>query len=207
LQDLVLSYDGKIVLDGVDLEVREGEKATLTGPSGSGKSSVLSCILGFSKPDRGAVYIMGERMARGTVWKLRQQFAYVPQEPEFFPGRVIDLLERPFAFQANKLLGHNRAKRDQLFKQFLLPSELLEKEIQTLSGGEKQRIALLSAILLERKIFLLDEAYSALDRETREIALDYFGNREELTMLSVSHDPERFSFAGPVIELPGRRIS
>jgi energy-coupling factor transporter ATP-binding protein EcfA2 len=82
--------------------------------------------------------------------------------------------------------------------------ELLEKEIQTLSGGEKQRVAIVSAILLERRIFLLDEAYSALDREARDIVLDYFRCREDLTVLSVSHDPERFSLSGPVIELPRR---
>jgi len=206
VQDLTLAFDGRIVLDGFCLEIKDGEKATLTGPSGSGKSSLLRCLLGFSKPDRGDVHILGDKMARTTVWNLRRRLAYVPQEPEFYPGRVIDLLERPFAFKANRSIGFDRVKRDQLLERFLLPPELLEKEIQDLSGGEKQRIALVSALLLEREILLLDEAYSALDREVREIVLDYLRNRDDLTLLSVAHDPDRFSFSGPVIELPGRRI-
>lgn len=207
VQGLTLSFDGRTVLDGFGFEVQEGEKATLTGPSGSGKSSVLRCLLGFAKPDRGDVHIMGERLARGTVWKMRRLVAYVPQEPEFYPGRVLDLLERPFAFKANRGVAFDRSKRDQLFERFLLPPELLGKEIHDLSGGEKQRVALVSAFLLERKILLLDEAYSALDQEVRAIVLDYLGNRHDLTVLSISHGPERFSFSGPVIALPGRSAS
>ena len=76
-----------------------------------------------------------------------------------------------------------------------------------LSGGEKQRVAIVSAILLERPIMLLDEASSALDRVSRAAVAEWFRSRRELTVLSVAHDPDRFDLGGRVLEPDGLAIA
>ena len=85
----------------------------------------------------------------------------------------------------------------------MLPAEMMDKDIVALSGGERQRVAIVSAILLQRPIFLLDEASSALDKTARQAVADFFRSQDGLTVLSVAHDPEGFSFSDNIIELPG----
>lgn len=203
IADLVVRFNGRTVLDGLSLQLGPGEKATVTGRSGSGKTTVLRCLLGFVVPDAGAIRIDGEALTARSVWHLRTKLAYVAQEPDLGDGSVRDVLERPFDYGANDHLRDNLARVDELFRAFLLPAGLLDDEITTLSGGEKQRVAIVSALLLDRRILLLDEASSALDKTAEAAIRDRLSARDDLTVLSVSHNPEGFGFTGPRIELPG----
>lgn len=200
--DLELSFDGRKIIDGFHLRMNRGEKVILAGRSGSGKTSILRVLLGFTVPDRGEVLIEGERVTGASIWRLRTRMAYVAQEPVLGEGKVADVLARPFSFRANGHLEHNLGTVRELFARLLLPEQLMDKEFRLLSGGEKQRVALISAILLERRILLLDEASSALDPESKTAVSDYLRTRGDLTILSVSHDREGFGFADRVIELP-----
>jgi putative ABC transport system ATP-binding protein len=201
--DLTVRFAGRAVLDGFWLRLGMGEKATLTGRSGSGKTTVLRCILGFVVPDGGAIHIDGEALTARSVWHLRRKLAYVAQEPELGDGTVRDVVERPFAYHANADLRDNLDRVDDLFGEFLLPRSLLGDDVTTLSAGEKQRVAIVSAVLLDRRIILLDEASSALDKTSEKAIADYFGSRDDLTVLSVSHNPEGLSFSGQLVELSG----
>jgi putative ABC transport system ATP-binding protein len=91
--------------------------------------------------------------------------------------------------------------------QFHLAPEILAQDMTSLSGGEKQRIALVSAILLDRPIYVLDEVTSALDRSCRQAVLEFFLGDGDMTVLLVSHDPDVLQRADQVIDLgilPGR---
>ncbi len=200
---LTVGFGGRAVLGGFSLRLGVGEKATLTGRSGSGKTTVLRCILGFVVPDAGAIRINGEALTARSVWHLRRELAYVAQEPELGDGTVRDVLERPFAYHANADLRDNLARVDEFFGEFLLPRSLLGDDVTTLSAGEKQRVAIVSAVLLDRRIILLDEASSALDKTSEKAIADFFRSRADLTVLSVSHNPEGLSFSGQLVELPG----
>ena len=181
-----------------------GETALLTGPSGCGKSTVLRCLLGFVAPKTGSVRLGGEPLNAETVWHLRRLLAYVGQEPELGTGTVREVLERPFHYRANAGLRDNLKRIGALFERFGLGRALLDKEAGDLSGGEKQRVALIAAILLDRPIFLLDEVTSALDRAGKQNVADYFRSRDDATVLLVAHDPELFSFADQVVPVgPG----
>jgi len=204
LRDVTVRFDGRSVLDDFSLSLKAGAKALLTGPSGCGKSTVLRCLLGFVAPESGAVHIRGQLLDAHSVWALRRHLAYVGQEPELGAGTVNDILERPFHFHANAPLRENLKRVPPLCEQFGLASALLNKEPGDLSGGEKQRIALISALLLDRTIFLLDEVTSALDRASKQIVLDYFQSRDDITALFVAHDAEWFTFVDHTIEMPGR---
>lgn len=201
LRNVTVRFAGQTVLDNFSMSLKSGEKALLTGPSGCGKSTVLRCLLGFAMPEAGSVHIAGKPLTATSIWHLRRLLAYVGQEPELGDGTVHDVLERPFHFHANAPLRENLRRVPQLCEQFGLAPALLAKEPGDLSGGEKQRIALVSAILLDRQIFLLDEVTSALDRTSKKIVLDYFQSRHDVTALFVAHDSEWFAFATQVIEM------
>ncbi len=203
-KDVTVRFNGQTVLRDFSMALKVGEKAVLTGPSGCGKSTVLRCLLGFVAPESGTILVAGTALTAETVWSLRRHVAYVGQEPELGSGAVRQILERPFHYHANATLKDNLQRAPELFETFGLAPSLLDKDASDLSGGEKQRVALVSVLLLDRRIFLLDEITSALDPTSKDAVLDTFRRRHDVTALFVAHDTERFSFADEVISLPSR---
>lgn len=204
VDDLTVSFNGKSVLDGFSAKIECGERVALAGKSGSGKSTVLRCILGFVVPEKGRVRVEGVELTGESVWQLRTRVAYVAQEPDLGFDSVKSTLEQPFSYKANEHLRENLSRIPELLEHLLLPKDLLEKEMTDLSGGEKQRIALISALLLDREILLLDEASSALDEDARNAMSALLKAKDGLTVLSISHDKEWAAFSDRSIELPGR---
>jgi putative ABC transport system ATP-binding protein len=198
---LLVRLGGRTILEGVSLSLARGEKVMLTGTSGSGKSTVLRCALGLVLPDAGCVRIFGETLTPHTVWSLRRRMAYVAQEPDLGSGTVRAVIERPFTYKANAPLRENLEQVPALMERFQLPRFLLDKDMKTLSGGEKQRVALVSAIVLGRELLLLDEASSALDEKNRQAVTGFFSQADDLTVLSVSHDTEWREFSNRTVDL------
>jgi ABC-type lipoprotein export system ATPase subunit len=95
----------------------------------------------------------------------------------------------------------------ELFERFGLAGQLLEKDTSSLSGGEKQRVALISALLLDRDIFLLDEVTSALDERSRRRVVDCVRSHEDVTVLFVAHESDLFAFVDQVVHLQDDRPS
>ena len=201
VREATFKFNEKVVLDRFSLTVYEGEKVAIRGPSGRGKTTVLRSILGFVVPARGSIQIMGQRVDPNSIWSLRTLIGYVPQEPELGNGSVRAWLERPFTFKANKDIKHNLDKIPELFRLLLLPLDLLDKDVQVLSGGEKQRVAIITALLLERPILLLDEPTSALDDMSKKRLAGFLSTRNNLTVLVVSHDSSIISIADRIITL------
>ncbi len=201
LNRLHLSFTGQHVLNDLSLSIFHGDKVTLTGPSGSGKSTVLRCILGLVMPDSGTITILGETVTRHNIWRKRRHIAYVAQEPDLGTGSVKEVIETPFSYRANAGLRDNLSRLPEIMERFNLPQPLLDKQITRLSGGEKQRTALVIAILLDRPIVLLDEASSALDTKNKQAVADYFRQAENTTVLSVAHDTEWLGFATRIVDM------
>ncbi len=204
MQDVTVQLDGHNVLQDVSISLAKGQKVLITGPSGCGKSTVLRCLLGFVVPQAGSIYINGVQLTAETVWSLRTQLAYVGQEPDLGGETIRNAIEHPFSYQVNAGLKKNLNRIPELFEQFGLPKRLLNKETSDLSGGEKQRVALIVAILLDRSIFLLDEVTSALDPKSKRIVADYFRDRQDISVLLVAHDAGTFAYADHSIELDHR---
>ncbi len=200
LDGVTVRYGTQSVLDRFSLSVEPGQAVTLSGPSGCGKSTALQCILGLCRPDAGHIRILDETMTAHTVWHLRRHLAYVPQEPDLGTGRVRDVLERPFVYRANQA---QRPRLDQLshwLEQVELPADVVSKLMTELSGGEKQRVALVGALLLDRPILLLDEVTAALDAGRRQRVADVI-RATQATRLIVTHDPALFEFADQHVTL------
>jgi ABC-type bacteriocin/lantibiotic exporter with double-glycine peptidase domain len=199
LESATVRLGGRTVLDSFSFSLAPGEKVTLTGRSGAGKSTVLRTILGFVEPASGRVLIEGEPLDAASVWRLRRRLAYVAQESDLGEGTVREVIERPFSYNANQHLRSRIDDAGALFDEFLLPKSILDEEMTTLSGGEKQRVAVIIAALLDRRIFLLDEPSSALDAASRDAVAAYFRTRGELTVLAVAHDADAFAVGGETL--------
>lgn len=205
LSDVSVTFGNNTILDSFSLSILKGEKVTLTGPSGAGKSTVLRCILGFVLPHTGTIRVKDIPLDSTHIWRIRQHIAYVPQEPVMLPGTVSDILHRPFSYASNAAYKDNLGRIPEYMSRFNLPENLLQEKIDTLSGGEKQRIALVAALLLGRQIILLDEASSALDSENARAVADFFAHADDMTVLSVSHKTEWESFSNRTISLRNGR--
>jgi ABC-type nitrate/sulfonate/bicarbonate transport system ATPase subunit len=167
------------VLDGLDLRVRTGEIAAVIGPSGSGKSTLLNILAGLDKPGGGEVRVGGS----GAV-------AYMPQKDLLFPWRTIE---------DNAILGlevagvKKKVAREQvapLFEEFGLGGFEYSYPAQ-LSGGMRQRAALLRTVAMNRPVLLLDEPFGALDSLTRtqmQLWLAETWQRHGWTIVLVTHD-------------------
>ncbi|MGF1553210.1 MAG: ABC transporter ATP-binding protein [Paracoccaceae bacterium] len=183
-------------LDGVDLEVRPGEKVALVGPSGAGKSTVVSTLLRLHDVETGRVTFDGHDIRDVPQDWLRRQIATVTQEPALFNRSALDniLYGDPEAGRAAAEAAARRASAHEFIVDLRDPrgragyaAHLGENGVK-LSGGQRQRIAIARAILKDAPVLVLDEATSALDSEVEaEIQAALEGLMEGRTVLAIAH--------------------
>lgn len=201
IESLTLKGGDSILFSDLDLSLEPGEKAAVTAPSGFGKSTLLRCLLGLVPATAGTVCIFGTELTPRSAWQLRCCMAYVDQEPDLGEDTLEAALSLPFSYKNNQHLQLDCDRMASLMEQLQLPRSLLSKQTSSLSGGERQRAALVGALLLERDILLLDEPTSALDQETGAAVAELLQEKEELTVLAVSHDPQLTDSFDRVIDL------
>lgn len=199
IKNISIRYDGQSVLSDFSLSVAKGEKILIKGRSGIGKSTLFRLIMGFSIPDSGTIILDNVPVNSDTIWNLRKRVAYVSQDTDIAEGKVTDLIDEIFSFKANNEV----LDRDQLYSIIYglsLNPDILNKDYSKLSGGEKQRIALMLALLSGKDIFLLDEVTAELDSGLKQKVVDMFLKKPEWTVLSISHDREWEQSATRIID-------
>lgn len=186
------SYDGEgPVLDGLSLEVREGEVVALVGASGCGKSTILRLLCGFYEAQSGTVRVFGHWLKGPNLTRARSWISIVTQDTCLFPLSVAENIGwgKLGATRDEIVASARRANVDGFVAQ--LPDgyeTVLEEEAVNLSGGERQCIAIARAVLKDAPILLLDEPTAALDARSEAMvqdALDRFA--EGRTVLLVAH--------------------
>lgn len=185
--DVSVVFDEKTVIDHFSLTVCRGEKVILRGPSGSGKSTLLKMAHGYARPARGTVYYKTHATRAETVWKCRQETAYVSQDTDIGEGRTRDLIGGVFSYAANREVSYEDMLKEYLAP-FSLDEEILDKDFRSLSGGEKQRIVIIISLLLGRTVYFLDEVTAALDARMKQQVADFFLSRDDWTVIAISHD-------------------
>jgi putative spermidine/putrescine transport system ATP-binding protein len=183
------SYDGvALAVDGLDLEIREGEFLTLLGPSGSGKTTTLLMLAGFEAPTAGDILLKGASITRLPPHK--RDFGVVFQNYALFPHlSVIDNVAFPLAVRGlDKRAAHRRAGQA---LELVRLGGFEPRRPSQLSGGQQQRTALARALVFDPVLVLMDEPFGALDRQLREqmqIEVKQLHARLGNTMISVTHD-------------------
>lgn len=173
-ENVRFAYPGRrrAIHEGIDFEVKAGERVGFVGPSGAGKSSIVRLLLRFYDPDEGSVRIGGHDLRELTLDDIRSQIAVVNQDTYLFHGSVEDNLRvgKPKA-TVDEIEAACRAANAQEFVEKLpngYATVIGERGIR-LSGGQRQRIAIARAILRDAPILILDEALSAVDAENEAV--------------------------------------
>ena len=171
VRGLVRRYGRLAALDGVDLDVAQGEFLTLLGPSGSGKTTLLMILAGFTRPDAGSIRFGGVEMVRTPPHK--RNLGVVFQSYALFPHMDV-AANVAFPLALRGVAGAERVRRVQAALELVQLADLGGRRVDQLSGGQRQRVALARAIVFEPGILLMDEPLSALDSQTRELLMEDF---------------------------------
>jgi subfamily B ATP-binding cassette protein MsbA len=169
-EDVRFAYEpDKPVLKGITFEARPDTVTALVGSSGSGKSTIISLVCGFHKPDSGAVLVDGVDLSTVRLSDYRGQLGVVLQESFLFDGSIRDniLFSYPDATEEQFVTACRIARVDEFAERFPEGYETIvgERGVK-LSGGQRQRLSIARAILANPKILILDEATSSLDSES-----------------------------------------
>ena len=198
--------DGLKLFDEITFEIQRNQKVALTGPSGSGKTTLLMAIAGVVQAESGSIFFDSLELNHNTVHDIRQKISFIGQEPALGADTVREAIELPFKFKANRHKVFDVDKMHHVLKLLCLTEDILNKRSSVISGGEKQRIAIARALLLDKEVFLADELTSALDPESKQIVLETFSKLHQ-TLLCVSHDKDWAGICDRVIQLKNGNIT
>jgi putative ABC transport system ATP-binding protein len=202
-ENISIKFNDSYLLQNLDFTVTRGDKVLLYGESGIGKTTVFRLLLGFEQPASGTIYIENKKLDAHSAWELRRNVAYVSQDLDIGSGTVLRIIRSILAFKANNSIALDEVAIEKYLTFFRMKKDILHEPYEKLSGGEKQRIAVVIALLLDRSIFFLDEVTSSLDEELKQKVIRYFTQSNDWTVLSIAHDRDWLNAPGmKVIHLP-----
>ena len=192
IEDLSKQFSDKTIFSAMNINISKGEIVALLGPSGCGKSTLLRMICGLESVEVGSISFgdVDEAMDIG-VENTQQSVGMIFQKPVLFPhlsvaGNIILGMSKP----------PSRKLRNEVAEKYLADvglSGFSKNSVETLSGGEAQRVCLVRALISEPKLLLLDEPFSSLDvKSRRKIAIEtkQILKKKGISALHVTHDPE-----------------
>lgn len=210
-EDIVAGYTPEVdILNGVDMEVREGEIVTMVGPNGAGKSTMMKAIFGLLQARRGRILLRGEDISGISPHKItRRGIAYVPQLDNVFPNLSVE--ENLELGALGGLEGPVSERMAQLYELFPRLAERRRQPAGTMSGGERQMVAMARAMMPDPDLLLLDEPSAglapafvdAIFEKVREV------NASGVTILMVEQNAKRaleMSDRGYVLDLGKTRF-
>jgi len=160
MRDVYGGYGGVDILNGVDLRVDEGEIVVVIGPNGAGKSTALKAVFGLVSVRRGEISLRGKNITRlPTEQLVREGICYVPQVDNVFPSLTVHENLEMGAFVRN---DDYSAQFERVYELFPALEERRRQPVGTLSGGQRQMVAMGRALMLEPKLVLLDEPTAGL---------------------------------------------
>lgn len=184
-------YNQKIALKNISLSFRPNATTAIIGPSGSGKSTLVQIINGLIRPNQGRIYVFGKEIDYNNLPKLRRCIGYAVQGTGLFPHLTVEKNITLLGILENWDKQHINNRAKELMKLVNLPLTYSKRYPHELSGGEQQRVGLCRAMMLNPKIFLLDEPFGALDAITRSEIHEEFIKLQKLesrTIVLVTHD-------------------
>ena len=192
-EDVVAGYVPEVnILDGVDVEVHDGEIVTIVGPNGAGKSTLIKTVFGLLHPRRGRIVLRGEDVSGAKPHTItRRGMSYVPQLDNVFPTLTVQE-----NLELGALGGQDVDRRERMESMFELFPRLAERRGQqagTMSGGERQMVAMARALMPEPAVLLLDEPSAGLAPSFVEAIFEKVAdvNRAGVSVLMVEQNARR----------------
>lgn len=187
---IVFLLEKVVYLDIVNIQqmkINEGLITTLVGASGSGKTTLLRLLNRMTTPTSGRITYKGRNLEELDPVEHRRKVSMLSQTPLIFDGTVEDNLQIGLQLTEKKPVSSNQLMA---VMETVLLEKTLKTDVQKLSGGEKQRLALARILLLEPEVYLLDEPTSALDEESELLVMDRFFQavqKTEGSVIMISH--------------------
>lgn len=200
LQDVGLTVSKRTLLAHISFTVAPGEFVTITGPSGSGKSTLLLLLATLLTPTQGQILFSGRPQETYDKTAYRRLVSYCYQQPSLFGETVADNLAFTFQIRQEQV-DHDRMVN--ALAEVNLPDDMLDKPITELSGGEKQRVALIRNLIFTPKVLLLDEITTGLDADSKDTVHQVINNfmKQGVTIITVTHDESELAAADRLITI------
>lgn len=207
MKDVSFQVDGQRILQDITFSIDKGERVTITGPSGGGKSTLLKIIASILTPTKGNIVYKGEDVSEIDPIDYRKEVSYFFQNATLFDQTVRDNLAFPYEIRDEEF---NETRSVSMLERLKLNRTYLDKAVKDLSGGEKQRVALVRNLLYKPEVILLDEVTSSLDAENKDIIytiLDELNEEDHMTILSVTHDEREINKADRIIRILDGKVA
>jgi putative ABC transport system ATP-binding protein len=185
--------EGRVLFDGVSLSLTDGQFVSVEGPSGGGKSTLLRHITALAYSPDAAHRLDGESFSGPELPEWRSRVSLVAQDAPMIAGTVRENLGFPFAQRAGRDKPFEEVRAAALMTQVGLEQLPFDREVRTLSGGERHRLALIRGLLWSPTVLVADEPLAGLDPDIASVCLDLllqFGRRPGRLLLCVLHDSE-----------------
>lgn len=207
LQDISKKFEDDVILDSINLSIKDKEFMTFLGPSGCGKTTTLRIIAGFLEADSGQVIFEGKDI--NSLPPHKRQVNTIFQRYALFPHlNVYDNIA--FGLRIKKMKEKDIAKKVGEMLELVNLKGFQKRDISSLSGGQQQRVAIARALAVEPRVLLLDEPLGALDlklRKDMQVELKNIQKRMGITFIYVTHDQqEALSMSDTVVVMNGGRI-
>ena len=201
IENIKVEYDNEPVFQDLSFTIKKGDKIAVTGDSGKGKTSLINALLGFVPITQGKITWFGKKLNKENLMDIRKEISWLPQETALYFESVKEMIYTPFSFKNNKANIPTEKEIFKIFKIFNLPEDILNKNIDEISGGQKQRLLLTGIFLLHKPVMILDEPTSSVDENNKKIITDFILSKKELTLIAISHDPYWIELSQKIIAL------
>ncbi len=194
IKNLQKAYHGDIVLNGININIKKGEIVTIMGPSGCGKSTFIRCINRLVEPDAGEIYFKGKalhKLSQQQMGEVRQKIAFVFQHFNLIKRLTVcqnvalGLVKKGFTIKEARQRAAKALAEVGM-------AELIDNRVNQLSGGEKQRVGIARALVLNPDLILMDEPTASLDpmlvRDILDILETIARKKDSTTLVIVTHE-------------------
>jgi energy-coupling factor transport system ATP-binding protein len=208
IKNVSFAYNDNLIIDNLNFDIKEGEWVSIVGPNGSGKSTLVKILVGLLKC-KGEIRVNGYLLNNSNIMKIREKIGIIFENVD--NQFVTETVRSEIAFALENLLysPDEILGRVDVIAAKLKIKDIIECDPHRLSGGQKQKVALATALALKPKILILDEALSMIDGNERKEILEIIkllNTDENLTIINVTHNLEESYYGNRVIVINDGQI-